>query len=62
MPNDNDKVNHESKENIVEQKNQFRNFVEGVSGGFSGNDGVTEDKGHIPDDQNRMIDKHNLRK
>lgn len=62
MANENEKVNHESQENVVEQKNQFRHFVEDVSGGFSGNDGVTEDKGRIPDDQNRMIDKHNLRK
>lgn len=61
MANENN-MNHESQENVEEQKNQFRNFVEGVSGGFSGNDGVNEEKARMKDDQNRMIDKHNLRK
>lgn len=61
MANENN-MNQESHENVEEQKNQFRNFVEDVSGGFSGNDGVNEDKARMRDDQNRMIDKHNLRK
>ncbi|NMO97988.1 hypothetical protein [Paenibacillus lemnae] len=54
----------DSQENIQEQQNQFRNFVEDVSkgGGYSENSGVNEDKARIPDNQNRMVDKHNLRK
>ncbi|MBO2943124.1 hypothetical protein JJQ72_03895 [Paenibacillus sp. F411] len=53
----------DSQETIQEQKNQFRSFVEGVSeGGSRGSNDAIEDKARIPDNQNRLVDKHNLRK
>lgn len=62
MTEDNTFHNRENEDHLVEQKNQFRNFVESVTGSYSGNDGVNEDKARMRDDQNRLIDQHNLRK
>lgn len=57
----NSESNNSNQENMEEQKDQFRNFVEGVTGG-NGDNAVIQDKSRIADEQNRMIDKHNLRK
>ncbi|MFC7682094.1 hypothetical protein [Paenibacillus sp. GCM10028914] len=57
--------NNENKDNqasMEEQKEQFRNFVEDIAGGSNGHESAIEEKAHITDNQNRMIDKHNLRK
>lgn len=59
--NDNNDTNN-NQESMKEQKDQFRNFVEDIAGGSNGHEASLEDKARIPDDQNRMIDKHNLRK
>ncbi|WP_054957376.1 hypothetical protein [Paenibacillus dakarensis] len=51
-----------NQEDLAEQKNQFRNFVEGVTGGGNGYDPGISEKSRVADEQNRLIDQHNLRK
>jgi hypothetical protein len=54
-----DSRNNEQEE---EQKEQFRSFVENVAGGSNGKNESIQDQSRTADEQNRMIDKHNLRK
>lgn len=59
---DKNETNNSNQENLEEQKDQFRNFVESVTGGNNGFDASIQDTSRNVDDQNRLIDKHNLRK
>lgn len=46
-----------------DQKAQFRSFVEHVTGGGSNSRNESlQDQSRTADEQNRMIDQHNLRK
>lgn len=45
-----------------EQKTQFRNFVESVTGNGNGRNESIQDQSRTADEQNRLIDQHNLRK
>lgn len=46
-----------------DQKVQFRSFVEQVTGGGSSSKNESlQDQSRTADEQNRMIDQHNLRK
>ncbi|WP_256720398.1 MULTISPECIES: hypothetical protein [Paenibacillus] len=54
-----DSQNHEQEE---EQKQQFRSFVENVAGGGNGKNESIQDQSRTADEQNRLIDQHNLRK
>lgn len=51
-----------NQEDLKEQKDQFRNFVEGVTGENNRFDAVNQDTSYNTDQQNRLIDQHNLRK
>ncbi|WP_145035588.1 hypothetical protein [Paenibacillus sp. Y412MC10] len=51
-----------NNEQEQEQKEQFRNFVESVAGGGNGKNESIQDQSRTADEQNRMIDQHNLRK
>lgn len=57
----NNETNNSNQDIKEEQKDQFRNFVEGSTDGIE-NDPVNQHKSRIMDKQNRMIDKRNLRK
>ncbi|MGG3509878.1 hypothetical protein ABES58_30975 [Paenibacillus lautus] len=54
-----DSQNHEQEE---EQKQQFRSFVENVARGGNGKNESIQDQSRTADEQNRLIDQHNLRK
>lgn len=62
MTNNNEKSSNQ--DSMEEQKDQFRNFVEGVTGGGhgTGDDEAIQETSRVADKQNRLIDKHNLRK
>jgi hypothetical protein len=57
-----DSQNHEQEEEQKHQKQQFRNFVENVAGGGNGKNESIQDQSRTADEQNRLIDQHNLRK
>lgn len=57
-----DKENNSNAESSKEQKDQFRDFVEDVVGENNGFDASVQDTSRNVDQQNRLIDKHNLRK
>ncbi|WP_106767908.1 hypothetical protein [Paenibacillus faecalis] len=57
-----DKENYSNAESSKEQKDQFRDFVEDVVGENNGFDASVQDTSRNVDQQNRLIDKHNLRK
>ncbi|GAB6930028.1 hypothetical protein JCM10914A_40110 [Paenibacillus sp. JCM 10914] len=62
MSDKNHNQNSQNNEQELEQKDQFRSFVENVSGGNNSKNESIKDQSHMSDDQNRMIDSHNLRK
>jgi hypothetical protein len=57
-----DSQNHEQEEEQKHQKQLFRNFVENVAGGGNGKNESIQDQSRTADEQNRLIDQHNLRK
>ncbi|UNK20590.1 hypothetical protein MNQ98_11485 [Paenibacillus sp. N3/727] len=59
---DNNETNNRDQDHLKEQKDQFRNFVESVTGENNRFDAVNQDTSHNTDQQNRLIDQHNLRK
>lgn len=59
---ENNQFDSRSNEQEQEQKEQFRNFVESVAGGGNGKNESIQDQSRTADEQNRMIDQHNLRK
>lgn len=58
----NNQFDSRNNEQEQEQKEQFRNFVESVAGGGNGKNESIQDQSRTADEQNRMIDQHNLRK
>ena len=62
MMADNNQFDSQNHEQEKEQKQQFRNFVENVAGDGNGKNESIQDQSRTADEQNRLIDKHNLRK
>lgn len=59
---ENNQFDSRNNEQEQEQKEQFRNFVESVAGGGNEKNESIQDQSRTADEQNRMIDQHNLRK
>ncbi|MGG3282347.1 hypothetical protein [Paenibacillus solani] len=59
---ENNQFDSRNNEQEQEQKDQFRSFVEQVVGENNSKNESLHDQSRTADEQNRMIDKQNLRK